>query len=166
MRRRELFGFLSSSIRGEEKKAKHIVLRPPYYNDENAFDTECPNCEGLCVASCQEQIIFIDKDKTPKLDLSKNGCTYCNDCATACTIGVLSIEYKKLINADIVIDEKKCLSWQGVMCFACKDPCLEDAIEFKAMFMPNIISDKCTACGFCIGKCPSNAIDIKTTKRV
>jgi len=164
MQRRELFSFLSSSIKGEEKKAKQITLRPPYYNDEDAFDRECQNCEGLCAASCQEQIIVIKEDKTPKLDLSKGGCTYCDDCVTVCKFDVLNIKHKKLIDANISIDEKTCLSWQGVMCFSCKDPCLEDAINFKAMFMPSIDQNKCTACGFCIGRCPSNAINILKVK--
>jgi ferredoxin-type protein NapF len=164
MQRRELFSFLSSSIKGEGKKTKQITLRPPYYNDEDAFGRECQNCDGLCATSCQEQIIIIGEDKTPTLNLSKSGCTYCDDCATVCEFGVLSQEYKKDIQADIVIDEKRCLSWQGVMCFSCKDPCLEDAIDFKAMFMPGINQDRCTACGFCISRCPSNAINILKVK--
>ncbi|WP_455755520.1 ferredoxin-type protein NapF [Sulfurimonas sp.] len=164
MERRELFSFLSSSLKGEGSKEKEIILRPPYYNDINAFDTECKNCEGICATLCQEQIIIISEDKTPKLNLSKSGCTYCDDCATACEFDVLNVENKRLIDAGIRINESKCLSWQGVMCFSCKDPCLEDAIEFKAMFMPTIDQEKCTACGFCISRCPSEAIDIKVIK--
>jgi len=163
MERRELFSFLSSSLKGAVKE-KEIILRPPYYNDLNAFDTECQNCDGKCATLCQEQIIIIAEDKTPRLDFSKNGCTYCDDCATACEFDVLNVENKRLIDAGIRINESTCLSWQGVMCFSCKDPCLEDAIEFKAMFMPTIDQDKCTACGFCVGRCPSNSIDIKVIK--
>ncbi|NPA58929.1 MAG: ferredoxin-type protein NapF [Epsilonproteobacteria bacterium] len=163
MQRRELFSFLSSSIKSEEKKEDSLILRPPYYDDIDAFDRECQNCEAKCVASCQEHIIVIMPDKTPRLDLSKGGCTYCDDCAEACEFDVLRLENKKFIDATITIDEKKCLSWQGVMCFSCKDPCFDDAIDFKAMFMPTI-NDKCTACGFCIGRCPANAIDIKVNK--
>jgi ferredoxin-type protein NapF len=68
-----------------------------------------------------------------------------------------------MINAKVIIDKKSCLSWQGVMCFSCKDPCLENAIDFKAMFMPEI-NDKCTACGYCIGRCPSISITIEAIK--
>ena len=164
MQRRELFSFLSTSIKDVAKGKKTIVIRPPYYSDKNAFDRECQNCEGLCATSCQEQIIIIGEDKTPTLDLSKSGCTYCDDCATVCELDVLKTEHKKLIKADIIISETTCLSWQGVMCFSCKDPCLEDAIDFKAMFMPSINQDKCTACGFCISRCPSNAINILKVK--
>ncbi len=159
MDRRELFGFLSSSLKGEEKKA--IIIRPPYYNDVNAFDKECQNCDAKCATLCQEQIILIGEDKTPYLDFSKSGCTYCDDCANACEPNVLQVEHKKLIDAGIRINESSCMSWSGIMCFSCKDPCLENAINFKAMFMPSINQEKCTSCGFCISRCPSYAIDIK-----
>jgi len=164
MERRELFSFLSTSIKDVAKGKKSVVIRPPYYNDKNAFGRECQNCDGLCATSCQEQIIIIDEDKTPYIDLSKGGCTYCDDCAEACEIGVLSIKDKKFLNATISIDEKRCLSWQGVMCFSCKEPCIDDAIDFKAMFMPTINKDKCSACGFCVNRCPSNAINIEILK--
>ena len=163
MQRRELFSFLSSSLKGEGKKAQEII-RPPYYKDIDAFDTECLNCDGKCATLCQEQIIIIGEDKTPRLDFTSNGCTYCDDCATACEYDVLHIEDKQLIDAGIRINESTCMSWSGVMCFSCKDPCLEYAIDFKAMFMPTINQDKCTSCGFCISRCPSYAIDIKVIK--
>ncbi|MEA2100374.1 MAG: ferredoxin-type protein NapF [Campylobacterota bacterium] len=164
MERRELFSFLSSSLKGEEKKVQDHIIRPPYYENINAFDTECLNCDGKCATLCQEQIIIISEDKTPRLDFSKSGCTYCDDCATACEYDVLHVENKRLVDAGIRINESNCMSWEGVMCFSCKDPCLEDAIEFKAMFMPTINQEKCTACGFCISRCPSYAIDIKVIK--
>ena len=161
MERRELFGFLSSSVKDvvRDKKDEEVILRPPYFSDESAFATECQNCEGECASLCQEQIIIITEDKTPKLLFNERGCTYCDECAIACPSDVLLVENKRLIEAQIVINKQKCLSWQGVMCFSCKDPCLEDAIDFKAMFMP-AINDKCTNCGFCIGRCPADAIDI------
>ena len=159
MQRRELFSFLSSSLKGEQKE--QAPIRPPYYVDVNAFDTECQNCDGKCATLCQEQVIIIQEDKTPRLDFSSSGCSYCDDCADACEADVLQIDARRVVDAGIRIDESKCLSWQGVMCFSCKDPCLDDAIDFKAMFMPTINQEKCTSCGFCISRCPADAIDIK-----
>ena len=163
MQRRELFSFLSSSVKESftENKVEEVLMRPPYFSDVNAFDIECQNCEGLCATSCQEQIIIIGDDKTPRLDFAKSGCTYCDDCALACSPDVLKVEDKKLIEANVEINQTQCMSWEGVMCFSCKDPCLEDAIEFKAMFMPTIDQEKCTSCGFCISRCPSYAIEVK-----
>ena len=166
MQRRELFSFLSTSIKDavREKPEELLIVRPPYYHDINAFDIECQNCEGLCATSCQEQVIIIGADKTPRIDFSKSGCTYCDDCATVCEPNVLTLEAKKLIDVDVVISKSSCMSWEGVMCFSCKDPCLEDAIEFKAMFMPTINAEKCTSCGFCISRCPSYAINLEERK--
>ena len=166
MQRRELFSFLSSSIKDTlaDKESESILVRPPYFSKEeeglNAFDIECQNCEGLCATSCQEQIIIIQEDKTPRLDFSKSGCTYCDECAVVCTPNVLTIENRHNIDVNININQSSCMSWEGVMCFSCKDPCLEDAIEFQAMFMPTINQDKCTSCGFCISRCPSYAIEV------
>ncbi len=166
MERRELFSFLSSSVKDlgrEKKEGNDVIVRPPYYKDVDAFATECQSCEAQCASLCQEQIIVIGEDKTPRLDFSKRGCTYCDECAKGCPSDLLLVENRHFIPVDIVINKQKCLSWQGVMCFSCKDPCLEDAIDFKAMFMPEI-SEKCTSCGFCIARCPTNAIEIKVNK--
>ncbi len=165
MQRRELFSFLSSSIKGEEKKTQQIILRPPYYSDISLFHNECNKCEAKCATVCEEEIIKIAEDKTPYLDFSSGGCTFCDECALACEFDVLHIENIKNIEASIIINKSTCMSWEGVMCFSCKDPCLENAIDFKAMFMPTINQDKCTGCGFCISRCPSYAIDITKIKK-
>jgi ferredoxin-type protein NapF len=36
---------------------------------------------------------------------------------------------------------------------------MEDAILFNGMFDPVIDEDKCNGCGFCIGRCPTQAIE-------
>ena len=158
MQRRELFSSLASSLKKEQKQEK--LLRPPYFDDESLFHNECNKCEGKCATVCEEEIIKIADDKTPYLNFSNSGCTYCDECAKACEFGVLDLENKKLIDASISINKNKCVSWHHTMCFSCKDPCLDNAIDFAAMFMPTI-NEKCTACGFCISRCPTDAIDIK-----
>jgi ferredoxin-type protein NapF len=158
MQRRELFSSLASSLKGSKRQEK--LLRPPYFSDESLFHNECSKCEAKCATVCEEEIIKIADDKTPYLDFSHNGCTYCDECVKACEFGVLTLEDKKLLNATISINKSNCVSWNHTMCFSCKDPCLENAIDFAAMFMPDI-NDKCTACGFCISRCPTNAIELK-----
>ena len=98
-------------------------------------------------------------DLTSKLDFTSSGCTQCDECANVCPNAVLKLEYKKHINAKIEIDVLSCLAWNQTMCFSCKDPCLDDAIDFLGMFRPSINSS-CTSCGFCIKTCPTNAIKI------
>lgn len=162
MERRELFSSLTSSFTKNEASNENVIVRPPYYEDEADFHKNCINCDGKCSNFCEEHIIKIGEDKTPYLDFSNSGCTYCDECANACDeFNVLNIENKKQINAVVSIDIIKCLSWNQTMCFSCKDPCLDDAIEFLGMFRPEIISDKCTSCGFCLRACPTSAIEIK-----
>ncbi len=159
MQRRELFSSLASSF--QKKEQGSYCIRPPYYNDENSFANECKRCDAACAKVCDEDIIIIQEDKTPILEFSKSGCTYCDKCAKACQFGVLKTEYKKDINAKIVINMLKCISWDNVMCFSCKELCMENAIEFLGLFRPEIDQDKCNSCGFCIKVCPTNAVEVK-----
>ncbi|MCJ7765140.1 MAG: ferredoxin-type protein NapF [Thiovulaceae bacterium] len=162
MERRELFGSLASKLRGETSaKKQESILRPPYNNEESLFHNECQNCDGKCATVCEEEIIKIGSDKSPYLNLLKRGCTYCDDCAAACEFGVLTLENRREINAKITINRSLCMSWSSVMCFSCKDPCLDDAIAFKSLFQPIIDAEKCTACGFCISRCPVEAIEVR-----
>ncbi|WP_419782546.1 ferredoxin-type protein NapF [Malaciobacter marinus] len=156
MKRREFFNSIKSKIKKEEEKQ---IIRPPYYKDKNLFLKECINCEGFCVLACEENIISINEDKTPIIDFSNGGCTYCDECANACPTEVLNIENKRNIDVNISINILKCLAWNQTMCFSCKDPCLDDAIDFVAMFRPEI-NNNCTSCGFCIKYCPVDAIEI------
>lgn len=160
MKRRELFGSLAFPFSKKEKQEK--IIRPPYFENENSeslFLTNCIDCEGLCNTVCEENIIVIQEDNTPKLDFSISGCTYCDKCAEVCPKEVLKIENKKNIDIKIEIDVLSCLSWNQTMCFSCKDPCLDKAIDFLAMFRPSI-NNNCTSCGFCIKVCPTDAIKI------
>jgi len=77
----------------------------------------------------------------------------------------LKLEHKGAVNVDVQIDPKKCMSWSKTICFSCKEPCLENAIEFAGMFYPEIKPELCTGCGFCIGYCPSEAIILYPKKR-
>lgn len=154
MSKRELFGKIASLA-----KRKDVLVRPPYFSDELLFGSECIKCDAACQRACEEGIIYLLDDASPFLSFVNSGCSYCDECAKACEFGVLKIEHKKLIDARIHIKISACLSHNGVMCFACKDPCLENAIDFIGLFKPTI-NNNCTACGFCISRCPSGAIEV------
>ena len=152
MKRRELFSSLASSFTKKEKQEKNI--RPPYFKNEEVFLTNCIECsDKKCSTVCEENIILILENGTPAISFENSGCTYCDECANACEHEVLNIEDKK------DIDPLSCLSWNQTMCFSCKDPCLDDAIDFLAMFRPEI-NENCTSCGYCIKYCPTSAIKI------
>lgn len=164
MNRRELFSSLTSKLKDEKLKKSVEVLRPPYNKDDSLFIQECHKCEAKCATVCEEEIIKIADDATPYLVFGKNGCTFCDDCALACEFDVLKLEDKDNIQATVDISVSACISWHGVMCFSCKDPCLENAIVFQALFKPVIDMQKCTSCGFCISLCPTNAIEMEFTE--
>jgi ferredoxin-type protein NapF len=157
MQRRELFKSFTKPFKDDEI----LIIRPPYFEKEEDFTNGCIECTTKdCASICEEQIIVIQDDGTPILNFSSNGCTYCDECAKVCTQDVLKVENLKNIDLIFSIDTSLCMSWNSTMCFSCKDPCLDNAIEFTAMFKPIIHEEKCTSCGFCIGVCPTNAIKI------
>jgi len=161
--RREFFRSLARPISSETEEATPLVVRPPYGMNESLFQSGCLTCESkACVASCEEQIIVLDDTGIPTLDFSRNGCTFCEACADVCDKEVLSLERsnaEEWINARFRIRTEACIAHNGVICFACKEPCMENAIMFNGMFNPVIDEEKCNGCGFCLGRCPTQAIE-------
>ncbi|NPA27997.1 MAG: ferredoxin-type protein NapF [Epsilonproteobacteria bacterium] len=159
--RRDFFKRLVEPAIKEEKSSSPLYIRPPYVKDYSLFDKECIECEQKsCAKVCEENIIIIEAKGTPILNLQSSGCTFCQECAIACQKGVLSIEEgEEKINATFYINKDLCLSHNKNVCFSCKEPCIDNAILFKGMFEPIIDIEKCTACGFCLSRCPTKAIE-------
>ena len=157
-----------ADIISNKTKEESLIVRPPYGFTESLFQSECPSCESqACVASCEQEIILIRADKTPMLNFSKTGCTFCDDCAKACPGTVLDLSNKhssENINAIFRISIEGCVAHQGVICFSCKEPCIDDAILFNGLFNPVIDEDRCTSCGYCLARCPTQAISYNAKK--
>ena len=162
--RRDFFKSFAKPL-SRTKEESLLFVRPPYGKTESLFQSECPSCEDKsCVASCDEKIIFIADDGTPALTFKVNGCTFCDDCAKACDANVLSLENEETseyLNAIFRISLESCVAHHGVICNSCKEPCIDNAILFNGMFNPVIDDEKCTACGFCISRCPTQAISYR-----
>ncbi|MRI83835.1 MAG: 4Fe-4S ferredoxin [Nitratiruptor sp.] len=153
MERRELFSSFAKLLRGEERQ---LPTYPPYFSDEADFQ-RCRECDDTpCVKACEEGIIEI-VDGVPSLDFFKSGCTFCDQCALTCPLQVLRVDAKRSL-PPLAIDPIGCLAWHGTICSSCRDACLDQAIEFTGLFQPQIIAQKCTGCGFCVGVCPTKAI--------
>ena len=169
--RRDFLNGFRKPLNMKKMEEEVLVLRPPYASSESLFGSVCVNCESkACVASCDEKIIILRDDGTPTLSFLNSGCTFCEECAIACTsiymdmgneVNALNLENTQNtehLNAKFKISTTACVAHNGVICFSCKEPCIDDAILFNGMFNPVIDHDKCTACGFCLSRCPTIAI--------
>ena len=147
---------------------EELIVRPPYGSSESLFQSGCVACESkACVASCEEEIIIIRADGTPMLNFTKKGCTFCEACALACEPAVLSLENtqtSEIVNARFILSTTSCVAHNDVICFSCKEPCIDDAILFNGMFNPVIDMNLCSGCGFCQSRCPTNAISYQATE--
>ncbi len=136
--------------------------------NEARFKSECVLCTSkACVSACEQKIILIRDDGIPILNFSKTGCTFCEDCAKVCEANVLSLENvhtSEVINARFIISTDGCVAHHDVICFSCKEPCIDDAILFNGMFNPVIDMNLCTGCGYCLGRCPTKAISYDATE--
>jgi len=152
-------------VNAKASREESLFVRPPYGLSESLFQSKCPECESkACAASCDEKIIVIGAEGSPILNFAKSGCTFCEECATACETDVLSLEKRESserINAEFRISTEGCVAHHGVVCFSCREPCIDDAILFNGMFNPVIDMDRCTGCGFCLGRCPTQAISYR-----
>jgi len=162
--RREFLHLFKKPV-AQSREGSHHVVRPPYGQGESLFQSECTVCEDQrCVTGCEEGIILIGADRTPMLNFTQNGCTFCEACAKACdesghkALNLSYPGYTTKVNAEFRIATEGCVAHHGVICFSCKEPCLEDAILFNGMFNPVIDMDLCTGCGFCLHRCPTKAI--------
>ncbi len=57
-----------------------------------------------------------------------------------------------------------CVAYNNVVCRSCGDACGDAAIRFSPRVMgaalPEVIAERCTACGECVTACPVSAITL------
>lgn len=141
------------------KGKEEVPYRPflPGFVVENAH--MCVTCtSSACKNVCEEKIILREENAAPYLDFSRRGCTFCGECQRACEYDCFVAEPVTAIKAEIEIGILTCLAWNKTICRSCADVCNDKAIRFTGLWNPEIDSNACTACGFCIGVCPAYAI--------
>jgi len=145
------------------------VIRPPWALAEPEFLDACSRCND-CIERCPEQVLAPGSGGYPEFDPLRGECTFCGECASACSTKALdhqAIRPPWHWIADI--DDDNCLAQRGVVCASCQDGCGERAIRFQlalgAVPTPIIDATRCTGCGACVGLCPTQAITLTNLPR-
>ena len=136
-------------------------LRPPGVASEDRFIKDCTRCDQ-CIKACAEQILFKGSGGYPEISFETGECTFCFDSIATCEPGALTME--QLPWAYVATTNSQCLPVNGVACQSCQDSCDQNAIEFnytKTIPTPDIINERCNACGACVSVCPTKAISIQ-----
>ncbi len=139
---------------------------PPYFSLMPGADELCRSCPGDCAVACPENIIIKENKGKPFLKVDIGGCTFCEACAEKCGYGVLVKGAPAEIQGRIILDQQRCLSWNGTICQNCLDACEDRAIVFDVLFNPVVSKDRCTNCGFCVRPCPVDALALVPIQRL
>lgn len=156
--RRNFFASLLSIGNGKKEDAVFRPLLPGFI--VNSVE-QCGKCnDSSCKTVCEEGIIIREGDAIPYLDFSRRGCTFCGECSKVCEYDCFIAQPVESIDVRVEINILNCLAWNKTICRTCADVCNEKAIHFTGLWNPEIDMNACSGCGFCIGVCPSNTIQI------
>jgi len=137
-------------------------LRPPGAIEEELFDKTCIRCRK-CAEICPYDSIQIAhgewglKMGSPFIIPRETPCYLCMKCPPVCPTGALKADVTKeeVKMGRAVIDENRCLPYQGIICRACYERCpiYREAIILHQEVYPVVIEDKCVGCGICENVC-------------
>ncbi len=156
--------FLSGNLRG-----RGGPLRPPWALPEDLFVSVCSGC-GDCIGKCPMKVLKQGRGKLPIIDFNVGECLFCGECLDSCAPGALrKVANQSPWKVKASIDPDKCLSYKGVECRGCYDPCEVHAIRMtpriRSVAIPELDKDTCSGCGACVAPCPVNAIVMATPSR-
>lgn len=142
-------------------------VRPPW-SREASIARHCTGC-GDCAAACPEEIIRLDERSRPVVSFAERECTFCGACVAACAVPVFTVDEAGPAFDHRVRIEAACLAMRDVVCQACGDACPEAAIRFRPRLggppRPEVLGDRCTGCGACVGICPVDAVAVAAAER-
>lgn len=147
-------------------------LRPPGAIAEKDFIKVCIKCMK-CAQVCPYHSIVIahleggNNMGTPFIYPRKIPCYLCMKCPEVCPSGALkTIKAEEVKMGLAVIDEDKCLPYNGVICFICFKNCpmFREAIILVDERYPKVVAEKCVGCGICEKVCPAEETAITVEK--
>lgn len=146
-------------------RAVEPALRPPWALEEEDFVARCTRCDR-CIETCPTTLLVRMDGGFPGVDFSRGECTFCADCVAACEPLALRRDDTSAAPWDrVAVIGAGCLAVRGVECRVCGESCPEGAIRFRprlgSVAHPELDAAACTACGACIGPCPTRAIDTR-----
>jgi len=150
-------------------KVDAAPIRPPWTNEFRVAET-CTRCEA-CVHACPEGVLTHGQGGFPVFDPALGGglCTFCGVCAAVCPEDVFDLTRAQPWTLMATVQPASCLAHAGIHCSSCNDACGENAISMPARIggppKPEILPDKCTGCGACVGTCPGAAITLTYDER-
>ncbi|HHL40930.1 MAG TPA: 4Fe-4S dicluster domain-containing protein [Deltaproteobacteria bacterium] len=146
---------------------RYRYLRPPGAVAEEEFIARCIRC-NQCAQICPNDCIKyfgLENDLasfgTPYITPREKACILCMKCCNICPSGALQpIEreldqiLKNVKMGKARVDEKLCLSYQGLTCGVCYRACpLPDiALSVQRLEQP-VVSEACVGCGLCELSC-------------
>jgi ferredoxin-type protein NapF len=156
---------LTSSGRKTEALRQQPLGPPPPWHRGLALQDLCLGCMHPCVTACQPGIIRLhpadhELSGTPYLDFGHSGCTFCQDCVTACPLQIEVTETSIPRIGTARLNRDSCIAWDDVICMSCHGRCDYQAISTTHQRRAEVNPEVCTGCGMCVAVCPVAALSI------
>ena len=144
---------------------------PPGAQSYANLQSHCTAC-GLCIANCENDVLFAGSDLKPFMSYEKGYCRpECNRCSTVCPAGAI----REIPLADKSSTQIGHAVWQFDLCIVnrdhqecgnCARRCPTGAIQMVAQDpddpnsrkIPVVNTERCIGCGACENLCPARPV--------